>query len=275
VRLAAIVVYPVKSCRGVALERASVRREGLALDRRWMIVDARGAFVTQREAPRLALVDTAIEDDGFVLSASGAGAVRLPRVLSDGARTRVIVWGDAVEAIAHDEASRWASAWLEQDVRVVSMPDDALRPVSAKHAREGDVVSFADGFPLLVASTSSLDDLGARIAAGGGAPVPMARFRPNVVIEGAEAWAEDRWERIAIGGVVLRAPKPCERCVITTIDPATATTEREPLRTLATFRRTARGVLFGVNLVPETLGTLAVGDAVRVLDTHAPPAFVT
>ena len=101
----------------------------------------------------------------------------------------------------------------------------------------------------------------------------MARFRPNVVIEGAEAWAEDRWQRIAIGSAVLRAPKPCERCVVTTIDSSTAKAEREPLRTLASFRRTERGVLFGVNLVPETLGVIAIGDPVRVLDAQPAPSF--
>lgn len=272
-RLAGIVVYPVKSCRGVVLDRAEVRREGLARDRRWMIVGPDGAFVTQREAPRLALVDVAMALDALVLSAEGAGQVSIPHVLAEGERTTAVVWGDEVRAIAHAPASRWLSAWLGRDVRVVSMPDDALRPVSPKHAREGDVVSFADGFPLLVASHASLDDLGARIEASGGARVPMARFRPNVVIEGAEAWAEDRWQRIAIGDVVLRAPKPCERCVVTTIDPATAKAEREPLRTLASFRRTERGVLFGVNLVPETLGVIAIGDPVRVLDAQPAPSF--
>lgn len=273
IELASITIYPVKSCRGVALASSRVLRRGLALDRRWMVVDAVGRFLTQREEPRLALVDTEIQGDAIRLSARDHGEATIPITTEAGALTDVEIWGRRVRALAHEDAGRFVSALLGRQARVVHLPERYASPSASRHARPGDEVSFADGYPLLVASEGSLDDLGARIEARGDARVPMVRFRPNVVVRGAPAWDEDGWAAIAIGGVRLRAPKPCERCVMTTIDPASAKAGPEPLRTLASFRKREGGVWFGVNLQPDDEGDVAVGDPVRVLERKPAPVF--
>jgi uncharacterized protein YcbX len=261
----ALFVYPVKSCRGIALDRAEVRLRGLRHDRRWMIVDGAGKFVTQREEPRLATVDVTIDEEraALVLSASGHGAVQLSLAPREGERATVHVWSSEVAALhAGDEAARWASALLGAPASIVFMPDAVERPVEPEYARSGDHVSFADAFPMLVATTASLDDLNARLEQ----PVPMNRFRPNVVVDGSAPWAEDRWRRLRVGTVPVRLPKGCDRCVITTTDQVTGDRGVEPLRTLATFRKIENKVYFGVNAVPDARGTIAVGDAVTVLE---------
>lgn len=263
IRLASIAIYPVKSCRGIALDRATVERRGLVGDRRWMLVDEESVFVTQREEPRLALVRVTLERDRLAVDAPGMNALAIdPDLGATEPTLEVRIWRTVVPARVHGDASAWFSRYLGRPVRFVSMPEETRRPVNPKHAGPGDVVSFADGYPLLIASRSSLDDLNARLDA----PVGMDRFRPNVVIEGVGAWDEDRWSGVRIGALSFRAPKPCARCVITTIDPETAIAAREPLRTLATFRKQADGVMFGINLIPDLAdgetAELAIGDPV-------------
>lgn len=284
--VSALSVYPVKSCRGVAVARSAVEARGLRHDRRWMLVDEQGAFVTQRTFPTLAQVEVALvaggaapvdaarafrmsdelprDPDELVLQAPGTGELRLPAVPPGGAaRRRVTVWRDQVEAIdCGVEASRWFSAWLGTPVALVFMPDEVLRPVNPKYARADDVVGFADGFPLLLASASSLDDLNARMAA----PLPMDRFRPNIVVQGAAPWAEDTWRRVRVGDLTIRVAKPCSRCVVTTTDQGTAVRGAEPMRALARFRRMGNEVMFAQNAVPDAPGTIAVGDAITLLD---------
>jgi len=261
----ALFIYPVKSCQGIQLDRAEVVARGLRRDRRWMIVDAEGTMISQRTEPRLAQVAVRVDEERerLLLNAFGPGALHLPLAPSQGATARVRVWSSEVEALdAGDEASRWASSLLGARASIVFMPDQAERPVKAEYAQKGDVVSFADGFPILVANTASLDDLNARLDR----PVPMNRFRPNVVVDGFAAWAEDQWQRARVGEVPVRLPKPCDRCAITTTDQQTGERGVEPLRTLATFRRTAGKVYFGVNAIPDALGSIAVGDPFTVLE---------
>jgi uncharacterized protein len=262
----ALFIYPVKSCRGIALERAQVEPRGLHHDRRWMIVDAEGMMVTQRAEPRLAQVEVVVDEEreALFLSAPGPGRLRLPLAPREGARARVRVWSSEVEALhAGDEASRWASSLLGTRAAIVFMPDQEERSVKAEYGKEGDMVSFADGFPILVVNTASLDDLNARLEG----PVPMNRFRPNVVVDGFAAWAEDQWRRAHIGGVPVRLPKACDRCVVTTTDQQTGDRGVEPLRTLATFRRTGSKVYFGVNAIPDAVGPIAVGDPFTVVES--------
>jgi uncharacterized protein YcbX len=262
----ALRIYPVKACRGIALDRAALGRRGLEHDRRWMIVDPEGVFVTQREAPSLARVAVAIEEDALVLSLPERGEVRVPLTPRSThvsrARMRVRVWKSEVEAVDCGEpAAHWLGAWLQRPVRLVAMPDDVERQVSLEHALPGDIVGFADGFPLLLTTTASLDDLNARLAS----PVPMDRFRPNIIVDGTSPWEEDGWKRVHIGGVPLRVAKPCARCSVPTVDQGTGErTGAEPLATLATFRQRGHAVLFGQNLIPDAAGTLAVGDALGV-----------
>ena len=261
--VSALTVYPVKSCRGIALDRCDVEARGLRNDRRWMIVDPQGMFVTQRTEPRLALVEVAVDGGELSLRAPGHGEVRVACEPPAGAARRAVtVWRDTVEAIdCGAEAARWVTGWLGTPVALVYMPDDVRRAVNPKYARPDDVVGFADGYPVLVASTSSLDDLSARV----GAPVPMDRFRPNVVVTGPPAWAEDLWTSVRVGAVPMRIAKPCSRCVITTTDQQTLARGPEPLRALASFRRVDNDVLFAQNAVPDGAGVIAVGDPVTVL----------
>lgn len=260
--VSALFVYPVKSCRAIAIERGTLEARGLRHDRRWMIVDDAGQFVTQRTEPRLALLDVAITRDALVLSAPQKSALVVRLMPPDGAaRRRVRVWRDEVEAVdCGGDAAGWVSDWLGSHASLVFMPDDVERPVSPKYARAGDLVGFADAFPLLLASASSLVDLNTRIAR----PVPMDRFRPNIVVSGCPAWVEDTWKHIRIGNVPLRVAKPCSRCVITTTDQRTAERGAEPLRALATFRTQNNEVFFAQNCVHDAHGTVAVGDPVTV-----------
>jgi uncharacterized protein YcbX len=262
-------VYPVKSCRGIALERATIERRGLRHDRRWMIVDDMGRFVTQRTEPRLALIETALQGEELVLTAPGLPALTLALAGDTqggaGARRQVTVWRDQVYAVDCGEAaSAWIRDWLGRPGSVVFMPDDVERPVNPARARPGDVVGFADAYPLLLTSTSSLDDLNARLEQ----PVPMDRFRPNLVVSGGAPWSEDGWARLRVGEgeVAFRVAKPCDRCTVTTVDQRTGERGVEPLRTLATFRKNGNDVLFGQNCLPDVLGQIAVGDSVHVLE---------
>jgi uncharacterized protein YcbX len=269
--VAALFVYPVKSCRGISLERSRLEPRGLQGDRRWMIVDGEGRFITQRTEPRLALVGVALEEDAVVLRAEGQPDLRVSASPPEGAaRRRVRIFRDDVEAVdCGEEAARWTTRWLAYPASLVFMPDDVRRPVRPDHAPADAIVSFADAFPLLVASTSSLGDLNRRLAD----PLPMDRFRPNVVVSGCAPWAEDQWKDIRIGSTAVRIAKPCERCVITTTDQRTGERGMEPLRTLATFRRRGHDVLFAQNGIPGGPGTFAVGDPITVLERRTPEPF--
>jgi uncharacterized protein YcbX len=271
-RVTEVHVYPVKSCRGIALRSSRVGRRGLEHDRRWMIVDDTNTFITQREVPMLARVDVAVDAGTLVLSADGHGQVQVDASqTAAGVRRRVRVWSSEVDALdCGDEAARWLGGLVGSAVgaavRLVFMPDDVERAVSPEHARPGDIVGFADGFPILLATTASLEDLNARLAA----PVPMNRFRPNVVVEGCSPWEEDGWTRVTVGEVRFRVAKPCGRCTIVTTDQRTGERGPEPLRTLATFRQQDSKVNFAQNCVPDADGTIAVGDEVRVLSPAKP-----
>lgn len=271
-RVSALHVYPVKSLRGTSTGKAVVEPWGLAGDRRWMLVDAgTHKAVTQREQPSLALVAAARDgDSGLRLSAPGHGPLRVP-VPEPAALETVRLFADKVEVLpAGEEADRWFSGYLGVPVRLVHLDDPAVRrPVDPRYAQPGETVSLADGYPLLVTTTASLDALNALIAAGDRAeegPLPMNRFRPNVVVDGTEPWAEDGWRRVRIGGISFRVAKPCGRCVVTTTDQATGARGREPLRTLGRHRNVDTKLLFGQNLIPENRGTLSVGDPLSVVE---------
>lgn len=258
-----IHTYPVKSCRGIRGESARLTETGLADDRHWMLVRPNGRFVTQRELPRMALVRPSLAGGVLELTAPGMP----PLTISPGdrrERMQVVVWRDRCTAI--DEGPRaadWLSAFLELPSRLVRMPDDEQRRVDPDYAGPNDQVGFADGFPFLLISRASLDDLNRRLSV----PLPMNRFRPNIVVSGTDPFEEDRWKRIRVDGITFRVAKPCARCAITTTDQDTAERSHEPLRTLATFRHVAgRGVTFGQNLIHDRPGVLRVGAEVEVLE---------
>jgi MOSC domain-containing protein len=259
--VSALYIYPVKSCRGIRVPRAQVAARGFAHDRRWMIVDAQGLFITQRQATQLCLVDTALEGAALRLSAPARGSVLLPTEYEHGDELQVTVWRHTGRAVRHPEGSAWISEVLERESSLVYMADRHERPVDPTRGQPGDRVSFADGFPFLVISEASLADLNGRLEQ----PIGMERFRPNITVSGVGAFAEDGWSHVRLGDVGFRAVKACSRCTITTIDPLLATKGKEPLRTLATYRRWDNEVWFGMNLIGDGTGLLSVGDRVTVL----------
>jgi len=266
-------IHPVKALGGQTLRAAAVEPWGLAGDRRWVLIDAAGKVVTQRQRPSLALAAAELLPGGGIrLSAPGRETldVPVPRPGAAAGKVTVDIFGDKVGArLAGTEAHSWCGAYLGEEVRLAHMHDPASsRDIDPAYARPGETVSFADGYPLLVTTLASLDALNSLIAGGDHpeeGPLPMNRFRPNVVLAGTEAWAEDSWSRLAIGEVTFRVAKVCGRCVVTTTDQSTGDRGREPLRTLGRHRRFGNQLVFGQNLVPESPGTLRTGDPVRIL----------
>jgi hypothetical protein len=260
--LSAIRTYPLKGASAVGTDRAAVTPRGLAGDRGWMVVDGSGRFVSQRTRPRLATVTAGLVSGGLALAAPGRDPLVCP--VPDGRRRLAVeIWDDTVDAALADAgAARWLSAVLGLECRLVRQDRPDSRPLAGPRGRPGDAVSFADGSPVLLCGEAALADLNARLTD----PVPMDRFRPNLVFAGGAPHAEDRWRRIRIGPVVFRNAGPCPRCTVTTVDQARGEPGSEPLATLATYRRRPGGVMFGVNLVPESLGTLRTGDRIEILD---------
>jgi hypothetical protein len=231
-----------------------------------MVTEPDGTFLSQRELPRMATIKVAIGADELIVSAPGLPALRVP-FAPQGATIAATVWNSTVPArLVGDAADAWFSRALGTPCRLVFMPEATHRALNPAYARHEDRTGFADGYPLLLIGQASLDELNRRIG-GPPAPLPMIRFRPNLVVTGAAPFAEDGWKRLRIGGQTFRVVKPCERCAIPTVDPATGEfAGKEPLRTLATFRRGADGaVLFGQNVIHDGPGRIRVGDAVEVL----------
>lgn len=270
--LESIHVYPVKAMRAVDLGESAVEPWGLAGDRRWLVTDSGGRFISQREEPRLALVSARYgqpgQDLAITLSAPGQPALRVeaPSAAGGAELTEVSVWrSHLLAAAAGPGADEWVSAYLGRPARLVHLDDPRRRPVDPDYGAPGDTVSFADGYPLLVTTTSSLEALGKWLADDGEEPVPMTRFRPNVVVAGTEAWDEDNWRQIRIGAVSFRVAKPCGRCVVTTTDQETGQRGSQPLKMLGRKRRLGSDLVFGQNLIPDGPGTIRAGDPVEIV----------
>jgi uncharacterized protein YcbX len=272
--LTSIHRYPVKSCRGESVPELLVEPWGLAGDRRWMLVDEDGAVITAREVNRMVLIDPAITPDGLVVTAPDLPTLTVPTP-APAAQTPVNLWSSHLTAApAGPEADAWFGKAMGRTARLVHLDDPTRRPTSPDFSEPGDRVSFADGYPLLLAteeSLAALNDVVLETCQGAGEPLPMTRFRPNVVVAGAEPWAEDDWRRVRIGDATFRAVKGCARCVITTIDPVSGRRAKEPLRSLARARRWDGTTWFAINLVPDTSGVvIRVGDEVEVLEAVSP-----
>jgi uncharacterized protein YcbX len=267
--LSALYLHPLKSSAALPVEALEIEPRGPRFDRRWLVVDADGRFVTARAVAELVLVRAEPLGAGLRLSAPGMPSLDVASPLVDAPRQSVTVWKDTIDApCAAPAADAWLSAVLQREVRLVHMDDAARRAVDPAYGREGDEVSFADGYPLLVISQAALDGLNARLAEAGHPPVTMNHFRPNLVVDGVDAHAEDGWRRVRIGGIDFDAVKPCSRCVFTTVDPALGRRrdDGQPLETLKDYRRTPAGITFGMNLIARGTGTLRMGDTVEVLD---------
>jgi uncharacterized protein len=260
-RVSGLHLYPIKSARGIPLDQWEVDEFGLQYDRRWMVIDETGEFISQRSQPRLALVTPTILDGVLRVDGPDMPTLELPLNPSPTVSTRVTVWDDACEASwLGERAARWFSDFLDCSASLVHMPAATVRPANPAYAPVGTRVSFADAYPFLIISEESLADLNRRLSA----PLPMNRFRPNLVIAGADAYEEDRWDTIQIGEIGMRLVKPCARCVVTTTDQATTERGKEPLRTLATYRNVDGKVMFGQNAVHQGRGRLHVDDPVLV-----------
>jgi len=264
--------FPVKSCRGQELETAVVEPWGLAGDRRWMLVDETGETVTAREHREMLLIHPRLQaDGGLVVSAPDHDDLSVARPAGD-RLAEVTVFGRApfAAALAGREADEWFSKVLGEHVRLVFADDPDRRQANPAYAGPGVPLHFGDGYPVLLATEASLAALNDLIAAGEKAdegPLPMVRFRPNLVVGGGRPWAEDGWRRVRVGEAEFRVVKGCDRCAIPTTDETTAVRRKEPTFTLARHRRWDGAVWFGMNLVPVTPGaTLRMGDEVEVLD---------
>lgn len=255
--------YPIKACRGFDVPVSNVQHMGLEHDRRMMVVTPEGKFLTQREYPRLALIMPTLKNEAVTLTAPNFDSIQF-NVQKSGTPTPVEIWRSKnVDAIDQgDEAAAWLTDWLGVETRLVHIADGYKRKVNSMYAiNEDDHTGFADGYPILIASEESLQDLNSRLDS----PVPMNRFRPNLVVKSCEPFAEDRWKRIRIGGVEMALVKPCPRCMVTTIDKVTLEKSKEPLKTLGKFRRHLLGVVFGMNTIPLNEGRIEVGMSVEVI----------
>jgi uncharacterized protein len=262
--LSGLTLYPIKSAAGITVPSWEVDGLGLHLDRRWMLVDTVGQFLTQRSHPRLALVRPSIGDGVLRVEAPESPPLELPLEPRSPVRTTVVVWRDRCDALwLGPETAEWFSQVLGCECSLVYLPDDSVRPTDPVYtppASPTGRVSFADGFPFLLVSEESLADLNHRLTV----PLPMNRFRPNLVIAGGPPFVEDELRSFRIGGIHFDVVKPCDRCAITTTDQATGERGKEPLRTLATYRRQGSAVFFGQNVLHHGGGRLRVGDPLLV-----------
>jgi uncharacterized protein YcbX len=263
ISVAGLYIYPIKSCRGIAVQAVRLDDLGPQLDRRFMLVDDEATFISQRGEPRLALVNVALHPTALLVSAKGMRPFKLPLTVPEGAPVfEAQVWkyrGPVIDA--GSEAAEWFSEWLGRSCRLVRCPPSRLRQVNPEYSPEEAYVAFADGYPELLLSEASVADLGQRAKQ----VFPVDRFRPNIVVTGCEPYAEDHWKRIRIGQIELDLVKPSGRCVITTIDQATGEAGTEPLATLAKYRRQDKLVMFGQNCVHRSNGLLRVGDQVEIV----------
>jgi len=264
-QLSEIYIYPIKSLGGVRLAETQLTPRGLACDRRWMLIDEQG-FLTQREIPQMALLEVSLQADYLVVhSPSEASPLTIPLTLPSDAPTKPVpIWDDTTTAqMVSEEADEWFSKALDHPCSLVYMPDFSERTKVGKISGKVQPVSFADSYPALLIGQASLNDLNTRLTE----PVPMNRFRPNLVFTGGEAYEEDQWHEFSIGDARCWAEKPCARCSVVTINQETATLGKEPLATLAQYRKQDNKVLFGQSILFEPGKIIREGDEIQV-QTH-------
>ena len=268
--LSGIFVYPVKSLSGIKVSNWQVNAKGLLHDRKWMLIDNQHQFLSQRKIPKMCLIKTQLTDSELTLSAEGYGCVSLPVNPDDGETCNTRIWNDSVLAKTTSKlADQWLSDFLDIQCQLVYQPDNIVRSVDPDYAKKTDQVNFSDGFPFLIVSEASLNALNNEM----NLQLSIERFRPNLVISECDAYAEDKWREISINNVAFRLPKPCSRCAVPTINPATAEKSKEPLRTLNRIRKWNKKVYFGQNALHDNSGELSVGNKVQILQTglNQPP----
>jgi hypothetical protein len=258
-QISELTIYPIKSLGGISVQKAKVTDKGLQYDRRWMLVNQENRFLTQREIPEMALLQLNVTENGLEVThkRKNISKLEIPFIPQTIDRILVTVWDDVCEAVAVDKhADKWFSEVLTQPCKLVYMPEDSLRIVDPRYATQQEVTSFSDGYPFLLIGQASLDDLNSRLEE----KLPMNRFRPNIVFTGGNAFEEDTWQQFDVNGVAFFPVKPCARCQVITTNQDTAEVGKEPLKTLALYRRNGNKVLFGQNLLHKGSGEIAVGD---------------
>lgn len=266
--LSGLYIYPIKSLGGISLMEARVENMGLQYDRRWMLIDEEGKFITQRKYAALALLQVSITDSGLRVNHKADPSLQLSFAFTEttGEVIEVNIWDDQCQSVAVSEAAdQWFSSYMNKAVRLVKIPEQEKRQVDPKYAKANEIVGFADGYPFLIISEASLTGLNSRLPE----PVPMDRFRPNLVFSGGEAHIEDQFGIFEIGQIKFKAVKPCARCVLTTVNQQTATKGAEPLKTLAAYRTINSKVMFGQNLLHHGDGTVHIGDEIKVTQWKA------
>ncbi len=269
IKVTGLTIYPVKSLAGISLQTSELDSMGLKFDRRWMLVSPDGMFLTQRRFPQMALVSTSLINGQVTLSMDGKEDHAVPEISVDAKTMDVRIWKDTVTAQrVGDESDAWLSDALGFDCHLVHIADNEVRQCSLDYAEEGDRTGFADAFPILVISEESLNDLNNKLGNKDKDPVPMKRFRPNIIVSGCEAFAEDTWKSLTIGEIPMSGIKLCDRCILTTVDPKTGKrTGKEPLETLGEYRKWDNNVYFGMNIIHKQMGALNVSDEVTILST--------
>lgn len=265
-----ITVYPIKSLGGISVESSVVKEKGLQFDRRWLLVNEKNEFLTQRNFPSMATLSIQIENNNLRIS-DNENQMIIPLESTIGEAATVKIWSDRVSAAVYEKTvNDWFSSVLGINCRLVSMAETAGRKVNYFYAlHKEDTVSFADACPFLLIGENSLSDLNEKLDK----PIPMNRFRPNFTVSGAAAFAEDNWRRVKIGETIFQIVKPCARCTVTTINQQTGISDgHEPLKTLAGYRIPKRSIkkkiIFGQYLIAENPGKeIKIGDAVEILET--------
>jgi uncharacterized protein YcbX len=262
--ISALYIYPVKSLGGISLQYAEVTNRGFAYDRRWLLVDESGRFITQRTHPQMALISVELREKSVEFKHKKINASFLINMeIVSKEKVEVVIWDDNVLANkVSAEADEWFSDMLNIKCRLVYMPDESLRPVDKKFAYDNEIVSFADAYPFLLIGQSSLNELNSRLPE----KLPINRFRPNIVFTGGNPFDEDRIKSFSVGDISFYPVKPCARCVVTTIDQSSGVKNEEPLKTLSTYRKMNNKVLFGQNLLHRGKGLISVGDEIKIIE---------
>jgi hypothetical protein len=266
IQISGLYTYPIKSCGGIRHQAIDLDQRGLTYDRRWVVTDPLGQFFTMREYHQMALIQPMLTDSEMILTYPDMPTLHIPLATGNGKKREVVVWKSVSTAVDEgDEVAAWFSQILGTPSRLFKMADDFYRKTSTEFTDVAGELGFADGYPILFISQASLDDLNVRLTEQGKDPVPMSRFRPNVVLSGTQAYAEDTWKHVTISGIRFDIVKPCARCVMTTVDPTTGQVPdvKEPLATLASYRKSPKDPLFGQNVIHRGVGILSVGDTIR------------
>jgi len=254
-----LYIYPLKSAKGLAVDAFELTRRGPLFDRQWMAVTLQGKFLTQRQYPKMCLIETSLQNDRLQLAAPSMSSIL---VADSQMPSEVTVWKDTVRAKdCGDDVADWLSSYMGKPCRLVEMPADSQRLVDQDYATDGETVGFADGYPLMLVSQASLDSFNSKLDH----VIGIERFRPNIVIDGCDAYAEDDWRDVQIGDIPMSLVKPCSRCIIPSIDPLTGEKQMLVNQALLKYRRRERSTYFGQNVLHRDVGTLQLGDKLRLL----------